>query len=223
MGAVIGGTLPLALGIAISPIPIIAAILMLLSPKARVTSIGFLLGWVLGIVTSVTVFTVVSSVLPEADADTARPVQGAIQIVLGLLLLALAVKQWLGRPKQGEEPIRPAWMHAIDTMGFLATFGLGFVLSALNPKNLVIGAGAGVDIGSADLSIGAAAIAILVFTLIAASTVAIPVVGYLVATDKIRNMLDRLRTWLEAENAVIMAILLLVIGVSMVGKGIAQF
>ena len=53
MLAVIGAILPLALGIAISPIPIIAAILMLLSPKARGTSVGFLLGWVLGIVVAV--------------------------------------------------------------------------------------------------------------------------------------------------------------------------
>ncbi len=38
MGSAIGDTLPLALGIAISPIPIIAAILILLSPRARGTS-----------------------------------------------------------------------------------------------------------------------------------------------------------------------------------------
>jgi hypothetical protein len=46
----IGDILPLALGIMISPIPIIAAILMLLSPKAKGTSVGFLVGWVAGIV-----------------------------------------------------------------------------------------------------------------------------------------------------------------------------
>ncbi|HET6673526.1 MAG TPA: GAP family protein, partial [Agromyces sp.] len=56
MGSVIGDILPLALGIAISPIPIIAAILMLLSPKAKGTSVGFMLGWVLGIVIAVIVF-----------------------------------------------------------------------------------------------------------------------------------------------------------------------
>src|SRR4029453_18692301 len=49
MGSVIGEILPLAVGIAISPIPIIAAILMLLSPKAKATSVGFLLGWLAGI------------------------------------------------------------------------------------------------------------------------------------------------------------------------------
>jgi membrane protein YqaA with SNARE-associated domain len=48
MGAVIGDVLPLAIGIAISPIPIIAAILMLFSPRATSTSTGFLLGWILG-------------------------------------------------------------------------------------------------------------------------------------------------------------------------------
>ena len=39
MNLVIGEILPLAVGIAISPIPIIAAILMLLSPRAKGTSV----------------------------------------------------------------------------------------------------------------------------------------------------------------------------------------
>ena len=50
MGAVIGDLLPLGLGVAISPIPIIAVILMLLSRQAARTSTGFLAGWVAGIV-----------------------------------------------------------------------------------------------------------------------------------------------------------------------------
>jgi hypothetical protein len=66
MNGVIGEILPLALGVAISPVPIIAAILMLLSPKAKGTSVGFLGGWVLGIVVAVVPFTLLASVLPEA-------------------------------------------------------------------------------------------------------------------------------------------------------------
>ena len=52
MGEVIGDLLPLALGVAISPIPVIAAILMLLSRQAGKTSTGFLIGWIAGIVRS---------------------------------------------------------------------------------------------------------------------------------------------------------------------------
>jgi len=74
MGDVIGDLLPLALGIAISPIPIIAAILMLLSPKARTTSVGFLLGWIIGIVVAVVAFTLLSSILPEDDPDASKPI-----------------------------------------------------------------------------------------------------------------------------------------------------
>lgn len=64
---------------------------------------------------------------------------------------------------------------------------------------------------------------IAVFTLIGASTVLVPVVGYLVAAARLRAPLDALRGWLAAENAVIMAVLLLVIGMSLIGKGIGSF
>jgi threonine/homoserine/homoserine lactone efflux protein len=223
MNQVIGEILPFALGVAISPIPIIAAILMLLSPKARVTSVGFLLGWVLGIVVAVTLFTLLSSVLPESDGDSSAPIKGIVQIVLGALLLWLALSQWRRRPKPGEDPQLPKWMLAIDKVTFPLALGLGFLLSAINPKNLLMAAAAGVDIGDAGLTPGSAIGAIAVYTLIAASTVLIPVVGYLIAAEKLRGPLDALRVWLGRENSVIMAVLLLVIGVSLVGKGIASF
>ena len=94
MGPIIGDILPLALGIAISPIPIIAAILMLLSPKAKGTSVGFLIGWVLGIVVAVVLFTLLASVIPEDDPDASKPISGVIKIVLGLALLFLALRQF---------------------------------------------------------------------------------------------------------------------------------
>lgn len=223
MGQAIGDILPLALGVAISPIPIIAAILMLLSPKARVTSVGFLLGWVIGIVVAVTVFTLLSAVIPEDDPDASHPIRGTVQLVLGALLLLLAIAQWRKRPKPGETAALPKWMQAIDTMGFPVAFGLGFLLSALNPKNLLMAAGAGMSIGGAGLDGGEPVAVIAMFTVIAASTVLVPVIGYLVAADRLRRPLDALRGWLADENAVIMAVLLLVIGVSMVGKGIGSF
>jgi len=223
MGSVIGDILPFALGVAISPVPIIAAILMLLSPRARVTGTGFLLGWVVGIIVAVTLFTLLSSVLPTDGEDASQPIKGLVQVVLGALLLLLAVRQWRGRPKAGEEPALPKWMQAIDTITFPKALGLGFLLSAVNPKNLLLAASAGVTIGAAALDGGSAAIAIAVFTLVAASTVLVPVVGYLVAAEKLRGRLDALRGWLARENAVIMTVLLLVLGVMVIGKGIGSF
>ncbi|GAA1845302.1 GAP family protein [Agromyces salentinus] len=223
MNGAIGGILPLALGVAISPIPIIAAILMLLSPKARVTSVGFLLGWLIGIIVAVGVFTALASVLPESDPDASKPIKGAIQLLLGAALLFLAVGQWRKRPREGVEPALPKWMQAIDKLSFFGAFGLAFLLSALNPKNLIMAAGAGAEIGDAQLDTGELVLVIAIYVLIAASTVAIPVIAYLIASERLRGPLDALRVWLGQENAIIMAVLLLVIGVSMIGKGIGSF
>ncbi|MDQ2661457.1 MAG: GAP family protein [Actinomycetota bacterium] len=223
MGSVIGDILPLALGIAISPIPIIAAILMLLSPKARGTSVGFMLGWVLGIVIAVIVFTLLASVLPEQDADASKPIAGWIKIVLGVGLLFLAVRQWRGRPKPGEDAALPKWMAAIDTMTAGRGFVLGFLLSAVNPKNLLMAIGAGVIIGSGALTVGETTLAIVIFVLIAACSVAIPVIAYLVASARMAAPLESLRGWLVHNNATVMAVLLLVIGVVVIGKGIGSF
>ncbi|MGF2948400.1 GAP family protein [Microbacterium alcoholitolerans] len=222
MGPAIGQVLPLALGIAISPVPIIAAVLMLLSPKARMTSVGFLVGWVLGIVVATTVFVLLSQVLPDETESGSRPILGTIQIVLGAGLLALALRQWQGRPRPGDEPRLPKWMHTVDRISFGGALGLGALLAAVNPKNLLLAASAGATIGTAGLATGEVAVTVTVFTLLAACTVLIPVIGYLVAFARLAVPMDALRVWLSRENAVIMTVLLLVLGIVVIGKGIGS-
>jgi threonine/homoserine/homoserine lactone efflux protein len=222
MGSVIGEILPLAVGIAISPIPIIAVILMLLSPHAKGTSLGFMIGWIAGIVVAIVVFTLLSSVIPQQTGG-GSPVAGVIKIILGLLLLFMALRQWRGRPAKGEEAAMPKWMSAIDSMTAGKGLGLGFLLSAVNPKNLLMAFSAGVIVGGASLAFGQAVIVIIIFVLLAGCTVIIPVIGYLIASARLAGPLDRLREWLVDNNAVIMAVVLLVIGVAVIGKGIAEF
>ena len=223
MNAVIGDILPLALAVAISPIPIIATILMLMSPKPRPLGLSFLGGWVVGISVAVVAFTLLGGILPEPETGDSRPVMGTIQLIVGALLLLMAVKQWRGRPRAGEDAELPKWMAAIDTMKPGAALGLALLLSAVNPKNLLLAVAAGASIGRAQLGTGPAALVIAVFVVIAAVTVAAPVVLYLVAPGKAADVLDEVRAWLVANNAAIMAVLLLVIGTQLLGKGIGSF
>ncbi|MCK8610051.1 GAP family protein [Agromyces sp. C10] len=146
-----------------------------------------------------------------------------IKILLGLLLLFLALRQWQGRPKPGETAALPKWMEAIGEMTPARAFLLAFALAAINPKNLIMAAGAGVLIGSAGEGVGGSTIAIAVLTVLAASSVAIPVVAYLLASERMSAPLESLRRWLVDHNAAVMAVLLLVIGVVMIGKGIGSF
>ena len=214
MGATIGEILPLAVGVAISPIPIIAVILMLLSRNAGATSAGFALGWVVGILT---VTAVVLTVAGSASADnSAAPYVGGVKVVLGILLIYLAIRQW--RSRADTSP--PKWMQAIDEFTFIKAIGLGLALSAANPKNLLLCISAGVAIGGAELTTGGHLVALLVFVALAACSVLVPVLGYALAADRMAGALDATKAWLQANNHIVMATVLLILGVTVLGKGL---
>jgi threonine/homoserine/homoserine lactone efflux protein len=223
VGSVIGEVLPFALGIALSPIPIMGVILMLQSPRARANGLGFLVGWVVGIVVGVVIFELLSAVVTPGSDDSPKPIIGVIQLVLGILLLVLAWRKWRTRPRDGEEPALPAWMAGIDTMTTGRAALLGLLLSAVNPKNLLLIIAAGVAIGSAGLELGEEVVATVIFVLLACVTVAGPVLAYLVAGQRMRPALSRLHDWLLANNTAVMAVLLLVIGVVVIGNGLGNF
>jgi Sap, sulfolipid-1-addressing protein len=220
MGGVIGDLLPLALGIAISPVPIIAVILMLFAPRAGGTSAGFMVGWVAGIVVATVVFLLIAGTADLGSESKPSALASWIKLLLGVAALALAVRQWRGRPKKGERPSLPGWMSAIDKMTPGKAGGLGFLLAAVNPKNLALAVAAGVAIAGGGLSTGGDVVGVLVFTVIAACTVAVPVIGYAVAADRMRGPLDGLKGWLEENNATVMCVLMLVIGTVLFGKGL---
>ena len=127
-----------------------------------------------------------------------------------------------GRPAPGAEPALPKWMSAIDSFTFGRALGLGLLLSLPRPKNLIVAASAGVIIGGAGLSAGDATIAAAVFIACAISTVLVPVVAYLFASEKLRKPFEAFHAWLARENAVITSVLLFVIGVLMLGKAIGS-
>lgn len=220
MLSIIGESLPLAVGVAISPIPIIATILMLLSPNAKRTSAGFLIGWLGGIIVATTVFVLLSGVLPDRQEGSASPVSAIIRVVLGAALVFLAVRQWNTRPTGDDDAQLPGWMHAIDSMTAGRAIVLAFALAAVNPKNLLLAASAGLLISDAD-SGWETTVSLLVFTAIAGSSVLVPVLGYAIAGARLAAALDTLRQWLVRNNAAIMSVVLLLLGVSVLGKALA--
>ena len=221
MGSAIGEMLPLAIGIAISPTTITATVLMLLS-DAKSRTVALLLGCLVGVGGAVALSSLLSTLLPIQDSGGPSPAAGVIRLVAGALFLVLAGSQWRRRPATGERAELPKWMTAADSMTPAKALVLGLLLSAVVPKNLLLALSAGVIVGEATLSGGQAAIVILIFTVIAISTVAVPVVAHLVAPARMSGPLEQLREWLVDNNVTIMVVVLLVIGVVMIGNSIAS-
>ncbi|WP_242907004.1 GAP family protein [Actinomadura terrae] len=214
MGEVIRAVLPLTLGVLVSPIPIIAIVALLLTPRARDAALGFLAGWTAGIVAATTVLLVIANVI-GMNSDTGEPKTSVsvIVLLLGILVLTIAVRQWTGRHEdthrnrlEGVTPVRAVQQ--------------GLLLSILNPTNLLMFVAAAIAVSQGLLSVGGEVVAVAVFSLVAACGVAVPVVVYLVDAARWRPRLDALGAWLEPNRATVVSVLLLVIGVVLLAKGI---
>jgi threonine/homoserine/homoserine lactone efflux protein len=220
VGQAIGDLLPSAVGVALSPVPIIAVILMLGTPRARSNGPAFAVGWVLGLV-------VVSVIVLAAASGADDPDSGAstsadtVKLVLGLVFLVMALRQWRGRPREGEEPTMPKWMSALNEFGAGKSFGLGAVLSGVNPKNLALTLAAAASIAQARLDGAESAAAVAVFVVLASLTVAGPVIFFLLAGDAASKPLASIKAFMSEHNAVIMMVVLLVLGAKLLGNGIS--
>lgn len=225
MGSAIGDVLAPAIGIATSPIPIIAVILILFSKHARSNGPVFLAGWVLSLAAACTVLILIGS---ASDIGTSSgPSKGAaiFRIVLGALFLFMAWRQWKKRPKEGEEPHMPKWMASIEEFKSMKSFNLGVSLVALNPKNLVLTVAAAMSITQAtkgSLSGAQPWIVMSIFVVIASSTVAAAVFTFLFGGKRAEQALDSWKAWLTVNNTTVMFVVLLILGAVILGKGISS-
>jgi threonine/homoserine/homoserine lactone efflux protein len=222
VGQAIGQVLPLAVGVAISPVPIIGVVLMLVTPRARANGPAFVVGWLLGLAI---VGAIVLLVAPGGTSDSGGPARwvSVLKLVVGLLLVLMAAKQWRGRPHDDEQAPTPKWMGAIDGFNAPKSLGAGVALSGANPKNLLLALAAGAAIVQTGISGGEQAVTYAVFALIGTIGVAVPVIIYFTLGERAGPVLERLKSWMAQNNAVIMAVLLLIIGVKLVGDAISGF
>ncbi len=221
MGQAIGQSLSFGVGVAISPVPIIAVVLMLATSRGRVNGPAFVLGWVAGLAILGTVVLLVSSGADASSNGAPATWVSVLKIALGAAGLFGAVVEWRGRPKGDAAPALPKWMSAMDQVGAGKALGMGALLSAVNPKNLLITVGAAAGIAQTGISAGEQAVALAVFVLIASLGVGAPVAIFFVMGERAAKLLAEMKDWMGTHNAAIMAVLFLVLGAKLIGDGIS--
>jgi threonine/homoserine/homoserine lactone efflux protein len=207
--------------VALSPTPIVAMILMLITPKARVNGVVFVLGWIVGVAVAGGILLALAGPTDASDGGEPADWVNWLKLVLGVFLILLAAREWRARPAPGAVVPMPKWMGLVDGITAPKAAGLAFVLSALNPKNLIFIVGGVAVVAQADLSSGDQVVAWIVFTLIATVGVAAPLVIYFAMGNRAASILDGLKTWMAHNNTAVMAVLCLIIGVKLVGDAIA--
>ena len=221
MPQAIGHILPIALAVAISSVPIMATILILLSPRRSQSAVPFLIGWVLGIATVVSLCTAFAQLIPTARSPR-RPETaiGSAEILVGIALIVIAVVAWR-RARANPSTTMPKWLNAVGSLGPLASFGVAFALN-LRPKGLLLAIAAGLALRGDGLTVGESAVAIAIYTVVASSTVAVPIIVTLASPKRMEPRLVSAKEWISRNNGIITAIILVMIGVVIIGTGLGR-
>jgi threonine/homoserine/homoserine lactone efflux protein len=220
MGQGISEVLPFAIGIAISPVPIIAIILILFSERARANGPAFLLGWVIGLAAVSTVVYLVSDAANASSDTTTSDSISWGKVVLGVVLIGLARRNYAKRPRPGEPATLPKWMATVESITPVRAFGLAVLLSVVNPKNLALAVGAAAGLGQRGLDTADAVVALVVFVAVASLSILFAVVYEFAGGERAKKTLDDMKSWLTEHNAAVMAVLFLVFGVVLISQGL---
>ena len=147
-----------------SPWAIVAVILMLASDRPS-NAIWWLVGWTLSTFGIGVLIILFFNGFDFSKSTTPTKAVCAIQILLGLLLLAAAARFWARRPaRTGKLPKEPGWMIRIGTMSPVWAFLIGAFWI-----NTTLVVAAGVDTLRAELPNGKSIAVFAAFTLVTLS------------------------------------------------------
>jgi hypothetical protein len=207
--------IPLALVVAVSPLSIIPAVLVLQTPRPTPTGLTFLGGWVLGLTALTAAFVASSDLL--GDLHKKPPAWASwLRVGLGLALIAYGIYEWLSRHRHTESP---KWMRSFATLTPVRAGITALVLVVIRVEVLTMCALAGLNIGGSGLGDAAKWMLAAIFVVVAASTVAIPILAYAAAGHRLDDPMTRLKDWMEKNHAALLAAVLVLIGLMVLYNG----
>lgn len=219
MLAAIGQSALIAVALVLAALPMVLITVVIVTKRPLSVSVGFIGGWMLGLALVGAVVIVVVDMAPP-DGPSPRWV-GFAKCALGVLLLALAVRKWSARPRDGSAPDIPKWMSAVESVTARKAVGLAFLLAAANPKNVLFVVSAATVIVDSTSRVPEQAVALAVFVVVASLGVAAPAIVHLVLGDRSGLVLAAADRWMTRNSAVIMAAVLALLGVLLLANGVA--
>jgi hypothetical protein len=202
-----------ALVVAWSPVKIIPALALVLhagTPKA--SRWAFLLGSLAGLAAVTALFVEIHRVLDGLE-NTPHEWTAWARVALGAALVLLAGYRWVRR----DRAVRlPRWIFRFPRISPITAATIGVVLAVANPKVLVMNAAAGLAISTAAVGIAGRGVAVAYYTVIAGSTIIVPIVGYTLAADPIDRWLVSARHRMTCHQPVLTTVILAVIGAVLV-------
>ena len=220
MRQAIGEILPFAVIVMVSPINIVASILLLFSKRPLLNASCYLAGFLVGVAAVLTGLTLLAGAISlDPGSDRSRGA-ALLLLVLGAALVVVAIQKFRHRPGPDDEPSLPAWMDGIAGFGAGRSLAVGAGIGAGNPKNIAVALGAAVVISSSGLPGAQQAVVIAVYVVLASLGVGAPIVAVIALGDRSTAVLESWRAWLNRNNAAMLAVIYLLLGVLLIGNNL---
>jgi hypothetical protein len=212
------------MAIALSPVPMVCIVLVLLSRRPVRAGLSFAAGWIGALAIAVGLIAWLTDAVADENAEAARDGVDLVQLAVGVLFAVLAVRYWRKRPEPGVPPPRPAIVDRIATLSGPALVLSGAAAALANVKNLPLVVSAAGYIGGAGLAPGTTVVAAAIFVIAASVTVLTPLLAVaIMGSNRSAPTLKSVETWLLANLNTITVVLLTVLATVMIGNGLDLF
>jgi threonine/homoserine/homoserine lactone efflux protein len=183
--------LPLAITMMAGP-QIMAAIIFVTASKALRVSVPFLAGVTIATTVGVIITTTIASLLSLGDPSDSGSSGNIIQYVLVGLLVALAVKNYVGR--ETAEP--PRWLGALQQADAKRAFMTGLLVILLMPSDIIIMLTVGTNLAQNNAGLVAALPFIGATVLVAA----LPLLFFLLFHRRAETFMPKVRDWMNSNS-----------------------
>jgi hypothetical protein len=222
---VLGVLLPISIGVAFSSVPIMAMIVLLLSPRGQASGLAYLIGYTVGLAVITVGFTAGLRAIPRGDAPLPQLWVGIGEIVLGGIAAVVAVWSFRRERRRRREadgpPAMPRWLLRLGRVGSGMALLVGLVLN-VRPKALVLATAAALALNAGELSPLAWTIDTAVYLAIGLSTVAAPVIVVWRSGARARPVLERAHEWLSRNSYIVTSVVIVMVGVVLIGDGLSR-
>lgn len=218
MSSTLAETIPVAVTLAASPVPILAVIVMLVTDRGPINAIAFLGGWVIGIVLVAGAVAAVG--VSGAERPTDPPAALAVvQLVVAAGCVVIAAETWRRRPRGGMSERQERIVRHVLRVTPSQSMLVGFVLIVLNPLNVLLSVVGGSKLAVSGLDPGGAVAVLGAFTVVASLSIAAPTVVVLSLGERAAPVLVRTRGALEQHGSASIAAVLVVVAIVLAVDG----
>jgi hypothetical protein len=220
MAGLLARIVPLALGVAASPLPVVAILVILLTKRARSSSLIFTAAWVSGNAVAISIAVIFAGQFKRPLVGLDLPYEGLITALLGAGLVVAAWVAHTGRERSEDPDAAPGWLRAVDNLSPAGGAFVAFTNATTSPKNLALAITAGVAIQAADVHPAQQTLAALSYVVVASLSVVIPVVFYFASGKKAKSTLARWKQFVTLKASAIAELTMFVLGIALLVKGL---